>query len=115
MTTHRIQFTFEGEPGFTVECDEDTDVVSAAMREGYILLSQCRQGVCSTCKGVLVDGEYDELLPHSVHALSPYEEDEGYVLACRLEPRTDLVIDFDYPLGLIERLPVTAMQGDADR
>lgn len=103
MDTHKVQFTFEGEPGFTVECREDEDVVTAALRCGYILLTECREGVCSTCKGVLVDGDYDELLPHSVHALSPSEEEEGYVLACRLQPCSDLVIDYDYPVERVER------------
>jgi methane monooxygenase component C len=114
MTTHTITFTFEGEPGFTIQCDEDTDIVTAALDAGYILLSQCRQGACSTCKAFLSEGEYDELLPHPVHALPPNEEDEGFVLACRLEPRSDMVIDFDYPSSLIERLPAFAT-GEADR
>ena len=112
MTTHKIQFTFEGEPGFSVDCDEDEDVISAALREGYILLSQCRQGVCSTCKAFLADGEYDDLLPHSVHSLSPSEEDEGFVLLCRLQPRSDMVIEFDYPIDLIGHLAgASAAQG----
>ncbi|HEY3238138.1 MAG TPA: 2Fe-2S iron-sulfur cluster binding domain-containing protein, partial [Acidimicrobiia bacterium] len=103
MTTHKVQFTFEGDTGFTVECREDEDVVTAALRQGYILLTECREGICATCKGYLVDGDYDELLTHSVHALSPSEEEEGYVLACRLQPRSDLVIDYDYPLERVER------------
>jgi methane monooxygenase component C len=101
--THTVSFTFEGEDGFSVECAEDEDVVTAALRQGYILFTECREGVCSTCKGFLEDGDYDELLPHTVHALSPAEEEEGYVLSCRLQPRSDLVIDYDYPHDRVER------------
>lgn len=100
---HKVECTFEGEPGFTVECREDEDVVTAALRQGYILLTECREGACSTCKGFLVEGDYDELLDHSIHALSPSEEEEGYVLSCRLQPRSDLVIDYDYGADRIER------------
>ena len=103
MSTHKVQVTFEGETGFTVECREDEDVVTAALRQGYILLTECREGVCATCKGYLVDGDYDELLPHTIHALSPSEEEDGWVLACRLQPRSDLVLDYDYPLERVER------------
>ena len=101
--THKVQVTFEGQTGFTVECREDEDVVTAALRQGYILLTECREGVCSTCKCLLIDGDYDELLPHSIHALSPSEEEDGWVLACRLQPRSDLVLDYDYPLERVER------------
>lgn len=103
MTTHKVECTFEGESGFTVECREDEDVVTAALRQGYILLTECREGACSICKGFLVEGEYDDLLPHSIHALSPSEEEEGYVLSCRLQPRSNMVIDYDYGLDRVER------------
>jgi methane monooxygenase component C len=103
MTIHKVECTFEGETGFTVECREDEDVVTASLRQGYILLTECREGACSTCKGFLVEGDYDDLLPHSIHALSPSEEEEGYVLSCRLQPRSDMVIDYDYGLDRVER------------
>jgi methane monooxygenase component C len=95
--------TFEGTGGIDIECRPDEDVVTAALRQGYILLTECRQGVCATCKGYLEEGDYDELLPHTPDALSPNDEEEGYVLACRLQPRSDLVIDFDYPAHRVER------------
>jgi len=101
--SHKVEVTFEGQTGFTIDCREDEDVVTAALRQGYILLTECREGVCSTCKGFLVDGDYDALLPHSIHALSPSEEEDGWVLACRLQPRSDLLLDYDYPVDRVER------------
>jgi len=109
--SHQVDVTFEGEPGFTIECREDEDVVTAALRQGYILLTECREGVCSTCKCLLVDGDYDDLLPHSIHALSPSEEEDGWVLACRLQPRSDLVLDYDYPADRVERFAEGRRQG----
>ena len=109
--THKVQVTFEGQTGFTIECRPDEDVVTAALRQGYILLTECREGVCSTCKGLLVDGDYDDLLPHSIHALSPSEEEDGWVLACRLQPRSDLVLDYDYPVDRVERFAEGRRQG----
>lgn len=108
---HRVEVTFEGQEGFTIECREDEDVVTASLRQGYILLTECREGVCSTCKCLLVDGDYDELLPHSIHALSPSEEEDGWVLACRLQPRSDLVLDYDYPVDRVERFAEGRRQG----
>ena len=108
---HKVEVTFEGQTGFTIDCREDEDVVTAALRQGYILLTECREGVCSTCKCLLVDGDYDELLPHSIHALSPSEEEDGWVLACRLQPRSDLVLDYDYPLDRVEHFAEGRRQG----
>lgn len=108
---HSVQFTFEGQAGFSMECREDEDLVTAALRQGYILFTECREGVCATCKGLLADGEYDELLAHSVHALSPEEEEEGYILACRLRPRSDLLVEYDYPFERVERFAAGARRG----
>ena len=108
---HQVEVTFEGQTGFTIECGEDEDIVTAALRQGYILLTECREGVCSTCKCLLVDGDYDALLPHSIHALSPSEEEDGWVLACRLQPRSDLVLDYDYPVDRVERFAEGRRQG----
>ena len=111
MTEHKVSFTFEGGEGFTVDCREDEDVVTAALRQGFILLTECREGTCSTCKGYLAEGDYDELLTHSVHALSPSEEEEGWVLACWLQPRSDMLVEYDYPFHRVERFADGARQG----
>jgi methane monooxygenase component C len=100
---HKVALTFEGTDRIDIVCREDEDVVTAAFRQGYLLLTECREGSCATCRGFLADGEYDELLPHSPHALTDLEEEEGHILACRLRPRSDLEIDFDYPLDRVGR------------
>jgi methane monooxygenase component C len=102
-TEHKVALTFEGADRVDIGCRADEDVVTAAFRQGYLLLTECREGSCATCRGFLVDGGYDELLPHSPHALTDEEEDDGYILACRLRPTSDLEIDFDYPADRVGR------------
>jgi methane monooxygenase component C len=100
---HKVALTFEGADRIDIGCREDEDVITAALRQGHLLLSDCREGSCSTCRGFLVDGDYDQLLPHSPHALTDAEEEDGLILACRLRPSSDLEIDFDYPVDRVGR------------
>ena len=86
MTEHKVALTFEGADRIDIACRVDEDIITAALRQGYLLLSDCREGSCSTCRGFLVDGDYDQLLSHSPHALTDAEEEEGLILACRLRP-----------------------------
>jgi len=102
-TEYKVALTFEGADRIDIVCRDDEDVVTAAFRQGHLLLTECREGSCATCRGFLVDGDYDELLPHSPHALTDAEEEEGYILACRLRPTSDLEIDFDYPVDRVGR------------
>jgi methane monooxygenase component C len=103
MIEHKVALTFEGADRIDIACRQDEDIITAALRQRYLLLSDCREGSCSTCRGFLVDGDYDELLPHSAHALTDSEEEEGLILACRLRPSSDLEIDFDYPVDRVGR------------
>lgn len=100
---HKVALTFEGADRIDIACREDEDIITAALRQGHLLLSDCREGSCSTCRGFLVDGDYDQLLPHSPHALTDVEEEDGLILACRLRPSSDIEIDFDYPVDRVGR------------
>jgi methane monooxygenase component C len=100
---HKVALTFEGADRIDIACRGDEDIITAALRQGHLLLSDCREGSCSTCRGFLVDGDYDQLLPHSPHALTDAEEEDGLILACRLRPSSDLEIDFDYPADRVGR------------
>jgi methane monooxygenase component C len=102
-TTHQVRLSFEGGDPISITCGADEDVITAALRQGVLLVSDCRQGICAACRGFLEEGSYDDLLPHSPHALTEREEEEGWVLACRLRPRSDLHVDFDYPADRVAR------------
>jgi methane monooxygenase component C len=108
---HNVRLTFEGEDPIDISCREDEDVVSAALRQGVLLVSDCRRGICGSCRGFLEDGQYDQLLDHTRHALSEQDEDDGWVLACRLRPRSALHLDFDYPADRVGRLDTQRRSG----
>lgn len=101
---HRVRLTFEGSETIDIGCRPSEDVVSAGLRQGVLLVSDCRQGTCGACRAFLADGGYEQLLEHSPHALSDEEEEEGWVLSCRLRPQSDLVLDFDYSIDRVARL-----------
>lgn len=101
---HNVRLSFEEGDPIAIACRSDEDVVTAALRQGVLLVSDCRQGICGACRAFLKDGRYDQLLEHSQHALSDYDEENGWVLACRLRPCGDMHLDFDYPADRVGRL-----------
>jgi methane monooxygenase component C len=111
--TFKIKLFFEDDYETAIDCEPDEDVISAALRQRLILMSECREGVCSTCKCFLADGDA-EMLSHSVYALTPREAEEGYVLACQLRPSSDLELEFDYPSSMVHRFEEGEYQGLLD-
>jgi len=87
--THTVRF----EPvGIEIEVDEEETVLSAAFRQGIMLMHGCKEGQCSACKSFLLDGEVD-LDRYSTFALPDFEEAEGWTLLCRAHPYSDLEIE----------------------
>jgi CDP-4-dehydro-6-deoxyglucose reductase len=70
--------------------DPQQSVLSAALHAGINLPSDCRQGVCGTCRIRLLEGRvaYDE----PPMALMPEDEAAGFALACQAHAASDLVI-----------------------
>ena len=54
----------------------------------------CRGGGCGMCKVRVVNGRYDSKRMSRAH-VSEYDQQQGIVLACRIFPQTDLVIESD--------------------
>ena len=53
----------------------------------------CKAGVCSTCRGKLVEGEVEM---EANYALEDYEVERGYILTCQSHPRTaKIIVDYD--------------------
>jgi propane monooxygenase reductase subunit len=87
--THTVRF----EPvGLEIEVDEDETILSAAFRQGLMLMHGCKEGQCSACKSFVLDGEVD-LDRYSTFALPDFEEAEGWTLLCRAHPYSDLEIE----------------------
>ncbi|WP_185733522.1 hybrid-cluster NAD(P)-dependent oxidoreductase [Burkholderia sp. Bp8998] len=65
-------------------------VLSAARKAGVALPSSCSQGICGTCKTVVLDGTVD--MQHN-GGIRQREIDKGLRLMCCSRPTSDLVLD----------------------
>lgn len=75
------------------EMSRDVPVLEAALNNDLDVPYACRAGVCSTCRGKVIEGEVEMA---ANHALEDYEVAQGYVLTCQAYPVTDTVeIDYD--------------------
>lgn len=76
--------------GCAVRCGRDETILQAAFRAGLTPPSSCSEGVCGTCKTVLVDGEVD--MQHQ-GGIRPREIAMGKVLICCSRPLTDVTVE----------------------
>lgn len=77
--------------GRTISVPDGRTILEVALEEGIPYPHGCRSGRCGSCKSRLVAGEVD-LLDHTRFALSDQEKSQGFILACRALPRTDLTV-----------------------
>ena len=99
-TIHTVRF----EPvGVEMEVEEGEWVLDAAFRQGLAIPHGCREGRCSSCKCVLVEGDA-EVEQYSTFALPDYERDSGHVLLCRTYAYSDLTVELlNYDEDLMRR------------
>lgn len=104
ITTHKVRF----EPvGIEMEVEEGETVLDAAFRQGISVMHGCKEGQCSSCKSLLIDGDI-ELLKYSTFALPDYERDSGHILLCKTHVYSDVAIELlNYDEDLLRRsIPV---------
>ena len=75
---------------FNVEDGES--ILTAALREGFVLPYGCRNGACGSCKGRLLQGRVD-YGHHQPETLTVEEIADGKALFCCAHPLTDLTIE----------------------
>ncbi|MFA3920541.1 NADH:ubiquinone reductase (Na(+)-transporting) subunit F [Ruegeria hyattellae] len=98
--------------GVEFEVDEDETILDAAFRQGIALPHGCKEGQCSACKCVQLDGE-TEMLKYSTFALNDFEKDSGHILMCRAIAYSDVEIEllnFDEEV-LSKSIPVKEFNG----
>ncbi|HEU4458142.1 MAG TPA: CDP-6-deoxy-delta-3,4-glucoseen reductase [Methylibium sp.] len=78
--------------GRSFDVARDEAVLAAAIRQGIGLPYGCRDGACGSCKSRLLEGRVIHGA-HQLKALSPAEEEAGFVLTCCATPQTDLTIE----------------------
>jgi CDP-4-dehydro-6-deoxyglucose reductase len=72
--------------------DRDESLLAAAIRKGIGLPYGCRDGACGSCKSRLLEGRVIHGA-HQLKALSPAEEESGFILTCCAMPQTDCVVE----------------------
>jgi propane monooxygenase reductase subunit len=87
--THTVRL----EPvGVEMQVEEGEWVLDAAFRQGIAIPHGCREGQCSSCKCILVEGDA-EVQEYSTFALPDYERDSDHVLLCRTYAFSDLTVE----------------------
>src|SRR5690625_380463 len=76
----------------TFVVNDEQDILQAARKQMTKLPYGCANGGCGMCKMYVVDGDYKFKL-YSKGALSDDERDEGYILACKTVPTSDMEIE----------------------
>ncbi|MCH2559290.1 MAG: FAD-binding oxidoreductase [Alcanivorax sp.] len=99
---HHITCVFEDGATSQFTSSSFETVYQAALRSGLTLETDCREGACGVCKAYLSDGDCD-LGDFSDEALTEDEEEQGYVLSCQTRARSDLVLQFGYPMSLLNK------------
>lgn len=90
VETFEVTFIHEDQ---TIEVQAEKPILEAAIDAGIDLPYQCRMGVCGVCGAFRVEEGIVEQ-PEAMF-LSMSDKEEGYVLTCIAEPRSDLTIDIN--------------------
>ena len=78
--------------GLQFDVEEGESVLTAALRQGYVLPYGCRNGACGSCKGRVVEGSVD-YGTYQKKALTDEEKAQGKALFCQAKPLGPLVIE----------------------
>ncbi len=69
------------------------NLLDAGINHGIDLPFSCKDGVCSTCKAKLLEGQVDM---DKTHGLEQSEIEAGFILTCQSHPISDtVVVDYD--------------------
>ncbi len=98
---YRVTLRWRSGREATLSVRDDETVLGAAERADVALPFGCRIGACATCTGRLSVGSVEHRRPP--RALKERHLDDGYVLLCIAEPRTDCRIEVgvDIPRELV--------------
>jgi CDP-4-dehydro-6-deoxyglucose reductase len=80
--------------GHTLEIQPGENLLKAGLAAGLPWPHDCRVGSCGTCRARLVEGKVRELSDFA-YVLDGDDLDNGMILACQSEAKSDLVVEID--------------------
>lgn len=85
--------------GHTFTVPDGKRILEAGLEAGLFMPHNCKGGLCSTCKGTVLEGQVDfgNVLPKY---LPDSEKAKGHALLCQARPLSDLVIELNELQGL---------------
>jgi len=78
--------------GHEFQVEEGESILTAALRQKFVLPYGCRNGACGSCKGKLLEGQVDYGV-YQKKALTDEEKAQGKALFCQAKPLGDVVIE----------------------
>jgi CDP-4-dehydro-6-deoxyglucose reductase len=78
--------------GQVFQTGEGETVLTAALRQGFVLPYGCKNGACGTCKARVIAGTVD-YGSYQAKALTDEEKAQGKALLCQAVPLSDLTIE----------------------
>ncbi len=93
--------------GHVFQVEEGEAILTAALRQGFILPYGCKNGACGTCKGKIISGSVDYGI-YQEKALPAAEREAGKALFCQAKPLGDLVIEAR-TVGMAKDIPVKTL------
>lgn len=72
-------------------CNSDETILSAALKNGFLLNYSCRTGNCLSCKYKILEG--DTSCANEEIVLTDEEKSQGYVLLCQRKPLSNIKIE----------------------
>src|SRR3954468_14954524 len=78
--------------GHEFQVDEGESILTAALRQNFVLPYGCRNGACGSCKGKVLEGQVDYGV-HQKKALTDEEKAQGKDLFCQASRTVDLVME----------------------
>jgi CDP-4-dehydro-6-deoxyglucose reductase len=90
--------------GHSFDVEESEKILDAALRSGYTLPYNCRNGSCGTCKGKVVSGKvaYGNVDPDT---LTQADKADGMALFCQATALEDLVIEAE-EIDAVRDIPI---------